>query len=283
MVINEDKFKINKVLDRINEKINSEDDSNELSLAELSEIAGFSERQFSRVFPRYLSDSFNKYYSTLRLEYAAHLLKTTNLSVLAISEKVGYSNAPAINKEFKKRFETSPLHFRATHQLQPFETGFREFENVQLPAIHLIYNSSITNYNQCVSVDFEQQNWNELELEAQRLGVALENPSYWGICFDDSNVRFAEACRFYACVEVTKTLKNQDKINSLTVPAGKYAKFTHKGSYDLLESLYEDVYRQALFSNQLTLRSGLVLEKYLNSVANTSEADLLTEVYFPIK
>ncbi len=279
----EDKFKINKVLDRINEIIHSEEETEDLTLAQLAEVAGLSERQFSRVFPRYLSDSFNKYYSTLRLEHAAHLLKTTNLSVLAISEKIGYSSAPALNKEFKKRFDTSPLQFRATHQLQLFEAGFREFENVQLPAIHLIYNSSINNYNQCVSADFEQQNWDELELEAQRVGISPESPGYWGICFDDSNVRVAEACRYYACVEVTKTLMNQDKINSLTVPAGKYAKFIHKGSYDVLESLYEDVYRQALFSNQLTLRSGLVLEKYLNSVANTPQDDLLTEVYFPIK
>ena len=154
---------------------------------------------------------------------------------------------------------------------------------MQLPAIHLIYNSSITNYNQCVSADFEQQNWDELELEAQRLGIALENSTYWGICFDDSNVRFADACRYYACVEVSKALQNQDKINSLTIPSGKYARFIHKGSYCLLESLYEDVYRQALFSNHFAIRSGIVLEKYLNSVANTSETDLLTEVYFPIK
>ena len=283
MAKDEDKFKINKVLDRINEIIHSEDETEDLTLAQLADIAGLSERQFSRVFPRYLSDSFNKYYSTLRLEYAAHLLKTTNLSVLTISEKIGYSTAPALNKEFKKRFETSPLQYRACYQLQPFETGFREFEKVQLPTIHLIYNSSITNYNQCISADFEQQNWDDLELAAQKLGIEVENPTYWGICFDDSNVRSAEACRYYACVEVSKALKNQENINSLTFPLGKYAKFIHKGSYDLLESLYEDVYRQSLFSNQLAMRCGLVFEKYLNSVANTSETHLLTEVYFPIK
>lgn len=64
------------------------------------------------------------------------------------------------------------------------------------------------------------------------------------------------------------------------LPKTNYVVYTHKGPYDKLESFYNAILQQ--IPKGYDLSEGLILERYLNSIAETSEEELLTEVLLPV-
>ncbi|MFW5700514.1 MAG: GyrI-like domain-containing protein, partial [Cyclobacteriaceae bacterium] len=64
---------------------------------------------------------------------------------------------------------------------------------------------------------------------------------------------------------------------------GKFAVFTHQGSYSGLNRLYRSIYLDWLPNTNKKLRHSIPFEKYLNNPDKVKEDDLLTEIYIPIK
>jgi AraC-like DNA-binding protein len=83
-----------------------------LSLSQMSNIAGLSERRFRDVFKRITGYQPKKYYDMLRIKTAAYLLKNSNYSVDEISNKLGFSNRFHFSKAFKKIHGLSPAKYR---------------------------------------------------------------------------------------------------------------------------------------------------------------------------
>lgn len=75
-------------------------------------------------------------------------------------------------------------------------------------------------------------------------------------------------------------LKVDNEIKAMLLPKAEYAVYVHKGIYDKLDSFYNAILQQ--IPEGYCLGEGLILERYLNSVADTSEEDLLTEVLLPV-
>ena len=66
----------------------------------------------------------------------------------------------------------------------------------------------------------------------------------------------------------------------MLLPKSRYAVYVHKGAYDELDSFYDAILQQ--IPDGYLLGEDLILERYLNSVADTPETDLLTEVLLPV-
>jgi AraC family transcriptional regulator of adaptative response / DNA-3-methyladenine glycosylase II len=83
-----------------------------LSLAELSNLLGCSERHLRRVF----KDEFNvtpvEYMQTCRLLLAKQLLTETQLPVLDVAMTAGFGSVRRMNELFRSRYGLSPLSFR---------------------------------------------------------------------------------------------------------------------------------------------------------------------------
>lgn len=84
-----------------------------LSLEALARSVKLSPRHLSLVFRREMTCSVHDYIHRQRVSHAAHLLKTTDLSVKAIADECGYHGSSQLNRHFKTRFGTSPLAFRS--------------------------------------------------------------------------------------------------------------------------------------------------------------------------
>lgn len=63
-----------------------------------------SEYHFRRVFKFIVGENIGNYIQRLRLEYAAHLLTSTEYTLSRIAELAGYQNKYSIAKAFKKHF-----------------------------------------------------------------------------------------------------------------------------------------------------------------------------------
>jgi AraC-like DNA-binding protein len=85
----------------------------ELSLAKISELCGYSQGYFCRKFKQYTHYHFVAYLNHVRLLNAARLLCGDEaLPILRIAEDCGFSGIRQFNREFLKKFGCSPSAYR---------------------------------------------------------------------------------------------------------------------------------------------------------------------------
>ncbi len=82
------------------------------SLKDLSPMLGYSEKYCSEVFQSLMGESFSACMKRLRVERAAHLLRDTDTSQIAIAAQLGFSDQFAFSHFFKKAVGCSPTEFR---------------------------------------------------------------------------------------------------------------------------------------------------------------------------
>lgn len=83
-----------------------------LSLDAAANALSVSTGYLSRIFKDETGQNFSKYLQAVRMEHAKTLLKTTPLSVNAIAEKTGYSNAAYFRTAFKAYVGLTPRQYR---------------------------------------------------------------------------------------------------------------------------------------------------------------------------
>ena len=83
-----------------------------ITIADIAEVAGFSESHFMRYFKETMGTSFIEYLREYRLTMAARLLLASDASILSISEEVGFDNLSYFNRAFKKEYGITPSQYR---------------------------------------------------------------------------------------------------------------------------------------------------------------------------
>ncbi len=87
--------------------------NSELSLAELAQQFGLSQRSFSRRFKLATGLRATEYWQNLRIEAAKDLLASSNLSIQEISYHVGYQDQGHLTRLFKQKLTLTPKDYRA--------------------------------------------------------------------------------------------------------------------------------------------------------------------------
>ncbi|MCL3849933.1 AraC family transcriptional regulator [Parabacteroides sp. GYB001] len=268
---------------RHNWSLESDDAFNESTcINTLSQVACLSKRNFQLVFKSIMKESPGQYINRVRLEYGLQLLKEGRYSQKEIAERTGWTNDTAFYNAFKKRYLQSPAKYKSENFVSDVISDTIDcslLELSEIPIIFFIYQGSYTDF---VSGCFEERSWELLYDYAQSNNLLPEKEEYWGICYDDRDITVDEKCCFYAGLTVRHmpNLKVDNEIKAMLLPKAEYAVYVHKGIYDKLDSFYNAILQQ--IPEGYCLGEGLILERYLNSVADTSEEDLLTEVLLPV-
>ena len=84
----------------------------DLSLDALANVAGMNARYFCKIFYAATKNTPMNYVNQYRIEHAAFLLDTTDLSVTEIATSCGFYDSSYFTKVFKKYKNTTPKHFR---------------------------------------------------------------------------------------------------------------------------------------------------------------------------
>lgn len=87
-----------------------------LSVERLSEIAGMSPRNFSRVFVRDAGTSPGKFIEELRLEEARRMLESGGESVERIAALAGFGSIDSLQRHFSLSYGTTPTEYRSRFQ-----------------------------------------------------------------------------------------------------------------------------------------------------------------------
>jgi transcriptional regulator GlxA family with amidase domain len=86
--------------------------ASELSLNQVAEQFGVSQRTLSRRFKRATGGTANHYLQRMRLEMAQELLASTNLTVQDVAVMVGYMDQGYLTKVFKRELNQTPSDYR---------------------------------------------------------------------------------------------------------------------------------------------------------------------------
>jgi len=93
-----------------------------ISFAQIAERFGMSVRTLNRRFKTAVGQSPLMYLQEIRINTARDLLKTSNLSISEIADKVGYQDSGYFTTLFKKQLSTTPNAYRLTVRAKLFST-----------------------------------------------------------------------------------------------------------------------------------------------------------------
>lgn len=97
-----------------------------ISVGELAQRSGLSQRSFQRRFHQACGQSPLQYLQRLRLDAARELLKNTNLAIEEISPLCGYNDVSYFGKLFKEYYATTPGQFRRSLRPKLFDVDTPE-------------------------------------------------------------------------------------------------------------------------------------------------------------
>lgn len=267
-----------------------------LDLDELAGIATFSPFHFHRIFRGMVGESVAEHIRRLRLERAAHQLKSGGLPVTQVAFNAGYEAHEAFTRAFGVMFELSPSAFRQQHRQIPERPaasgihynpdgavgGFNSpagnedqmdvrIERVQ--PMRLAFMRHVGPYDQVGAL------WEKFFGFAMRAGMLGANMQMLGVPHDDPSVTPANKLRYDACITVDANFEARDEVGVQEICGGDYAVVTHRGSYDGLGAVYDALIGSWLPSSGREPGDGPAFEMYRNSPRDTPPAELVTDVY----
>lgn len=109
----ESKSTQNVLIDRIQYYITENYMDSDLSLCKISEEFRISESYFSYLFKDVTKVNFSEYLEKIRIDKACELLETTKMSIVDISNNVGYNNPASFRRAFKRIRKITPVEVRS--------------------------------------------------------------------------------------------------------------------------------------------------------------------------
>lgn len=272
----------------------------QLELEKLANLAGFSPFHFHRIFAALMGETVAEYVRRVRLAAAVQRLLHSTEPVTEIALTVGYETPAAFTKAFRQRFGVVPTALRTMERTAAFALLLEQPalnspkgrtltpEIRTLPDQRVLYarGRGLIDYTFFKAADEAFANL-MCYLAEHRLMDKFT--ACVGITPDDYDVVPHAECRFdagvvlKAAVPVTDVLvEPAGKVNLQVLPAGRWAVFQHKGSYDTLWQSWNVAYRDWLPRSGARPRDVPPVEVYLNNVRNTPPEQLRTEILIPI-
>ena len=277
--LTEEKYlqQVNRVIDYINSHLNEP-----LRVETLAREVCLSEYHFHRIMRAYLHEPLATYIARQRVERAVMYLQMKNIRLAQVAEMVGYETPQSLSKAFKQFFGISPTAYRKrrAERYEEFSTLKKESLKPEIltePELKLVYIRIIGRYGE---EEPYIEAWRKLRDFLQINGLLTPSTRWIGISFDDPTVTKTEQCRFYACATVEHDVSPQGAFGMKTIPQGRYAVYTLRGSYSGLQEMYDRIYSHPL---PTAFRDATSFEEYLNCESDTEEKDYVTRIYIPIE
>ena len=271
---------VNAVVDYINLHLGEE-----IDLKSLAKISHFSPFYFHRIMKAFWGEPVGTFIVRTRTETAARLLRYTDLPIADIAYRIGYSSSSSLSKVFKQFYGISPLEYHNNKNfvimkpaiIRPELKLKREIK--ELPVRNMIYIRLFGDYK----LNDYCGTWMRLQQFVQEEKLPMGEVMPYCIFHDDPKVTPIEKLRTDVCMVMPAAATPKGNIGFKQLPAGRYAIFLYKGSYEHLQSVYDTIYGKYIPEMECTFRDEASAERYLNNPADTAPDELLTEIYIPIE
>jgi AraC family transcriptional regulator len=266
-------------------------------LEDLAGVACFSPFHFNRVFASVMGEAPHQYVYRKRMERAGFLLLKKRQRIIDIAMDVGYETASAFCKGFKTFSGRSPRRFRDTVPLPWFIKTNRPYSSAanrrnrsgsrvtaairKLPPLTVVYreNRGIVNGS---FLETGVRSFRRLTASLVENGLASRVQTYVGIYpFRFSSLEDKKALSYTGAV-VDDRVPVPPDMATVVLPGGRYAVFSHHGSYAFLMQTWNAVYLKWLPWSGNTLRDAPPFETYLSAESPTNPLKASALVFIPI-
>lgn len=269
--------------------------------------AALSPFHFHRLFQAYFGTTVSGYLTWRRLQKACELLSHSDATVLEIALDVGYTSAQALAKAMRRELETTPTAVRkglSPQWRQLFErrtcgveTGGKQGLRPRMthtPELHVL-TAVGRGMDQGSMHRAARQALGELIPTLTQAGlmprmktcVALMADEPQGLEDQQARMQVGAIFDFHLSRREGQITRPEVPLSGSlrwqTLPAGRHAVFTHRGSHRQLHQSWGAIYREWLPRTGYLLRDAPPFECFLNDPRRTAEADLRTDIYIPLE
>lgn len=272
----------------------------DLSTDSIAKVAGFSKWHFQMIFSSAVGDTLKEYVRKRKLTAAVIALGTTDKRILDIALNAGFESQEAFTRAFKQMFRKNPGECR--------KEGVKSIMSLNKPKITMEYLDHLygginmqpiikfvdekkvvgmgTKFISILSPDNNQTVipalWCQYLPRSQEIKSRISYADL-GVCFEPGGEKsHPDECFYVAGTEVKNADEVPEGMMAMTIPAGQYAVFTHKGSIDKLGFTMKYIYGSWLPKSGHKLRDAPDMEIYDQRFKPASE-DSELDVYIPIQ
>lgn len=269
--------------------------SENLTVAQLSDVAAFSKHHFLRQFSELFGIGVYKYVQLCRLKRASYRLAfRDDRLVTDIALDSGYDNAESFSRAFKKSAGQTPSEFRKQPQWEPWHDTYEP-----LTALRTRYMQTETLPRDIRIEHFPETRVAVLEHsgDPNRIGDSIRTFIAWrkqqhlhpsrhatfNIFYDDPYQVAPTDYRVDLCVAVDRDIGDETSgIVSKTIPAGRCAVFRHVGSDDHLHASIACLYSQWLPQSDEEPRDFPLFVQRVKFYPDVPEHEAVVEIFLPL-
>jgi AraC family transcriptional regulator len=266
-----------------------------LDLNRLADIACVSPYHWHRIYHGITGETLAATVKRLRLHRAAGQLVNTDQSIDLIAKHSGYTRLQSFSRAFSETYDLPPARYRKEGN----HTQFQQVLNcTDAEQAEIIRNNKMMEVNFKTVEAFEVVASNHTG-SYMNIGNAFEKLFGWlgvrglispqlrsiGIYYSDPDSIAEAELQSAACVALPnmETLELDQTLERKMIAGGEYAVFRHKGPYAEMRSVYQWLYGQWLPNSAREVADQPVFEEYLNNPREVAPADLITDIYLPLK
>ena len=267
-------------------------------LAELAEVAGFSEFHFHRIFGAISGETLNSFTNRLRLEKAARQLRYSRLSLTNIALDCGFSSSATFSRAFRTAYETSPSLFRKSGQIDQSKICKDSFSVLDylLPMSsdekRAAFPVRLVDFpaRQCAYIRVLNAFETEGVLAAFRTMVEwakgqgiFSQGTLFGMSLDDPHVTPRHLYRYEVCFASSEPFRCSEGMSKLEMPALKYAVTEVSGDLRKVATAWDFLYRGWLIRSEYEPEHAPAMEIFLDKEKATDWSNFELQLCLPIR
>lgn len=281
-----------------------------VKLAELAEVACFSEFHFHRIFTAVSGETLNNFTSRLRLEKAARLLRYSEKSLTDIALDCGFSSSATFSRAFRTGYDTSPSEFRKSGEIKKSKIRKELFPKDE-------YGLHVTGKDMSAAekrsafpvrlIDLPERQvayirvTNAFEMERVLAGLKaligwaksqskdiFSGGTLFGMSVDDPHVTPRNLYRYEVCLAsplVYECVKGMARlgISKLKMPATRYAAITVSGDIHRVATAWDYLYRDWLIRSAYEPEHAPALEVFMDKESALDWSHFELELCLPVR
>jgi AraC family transcriptional regulator len=262
----------------------------ELSLAHLSEVAGFSKFHFHRQFTCYAGCTVAQFVRLTRLKRASYQLAfDLERSIIDVALDAGFGAPESFSRAFKEVHGQTPSEFRRSprwgasakeQQLMTYKKAdsmnprLVQFETTRVAVLE--HRGSP---KQLMSSVARFIAWRKACRDSPNATTRT-----FGIAYDDPSTTSSAEFRFDICGELPGQLQaNTAGVVEKVIPGGRCAVVRHVGSTNALGETVQTLYASWLPQSGEQLRDFPCFYHYIERMPAVQEHEQVTDVYLPLR
>lgn len=269
-----------------------------VKLAELANVACFSEFHFHRIFTAVSGETLSNFTNRLRLEKAARLLRYSKQSLTDIALDCGFSSPATFSRAFRSGYETSPSEFRKNGEIKKSKIC-KELYWAQEYLLPLSAEEKRAAFPvRLIDIPERQVAYIRVTnaFEMHRVLAALKTLIDWaksqniflqgtlfGMSVDDPHVTPKHLYRYEVCLASSLPFECTEGISKLRMPARRYAATRVSGDIRTVTTATDYLFRDWLINSDYEPEHAPGLEVFLDKENAMDWSHFELEVCIPVR